>query len=168
AAAAGGLPRGRREATEAMPGGATPYRKRYDHDDHHLEVEFERLSPDALAQVVAFLRRRRREVLARRTVAEIVDVLDRAAALWLDPAYPPPAPPVLEIAFITGFSPEMVGHAIDEEQASSRGAHLTLALRSELGDPEFLDGFRPNPRTGGLTRAHGPGLVGAIFSSNIP
>jgi hypothetical protein len=162
------LPPALREAIDAMPGGATRYRKRYDHDDHHLEVEFERLSPEALAQVVAFLRRRRREVLARRTVREIVDVLERAALCWLDPAYPPRAVAIPEIAFITGFSPEMVGHAIDEEQASSRGPHLTQALRSELGDPEFLDGFRPNPRTGGSSRAHGPGLVGAIFSSNIP
>jgi len=162
------LPPALREAIDAMQGAATAYRKRYDHDDHHLEVEFERLSTDALAEVVAFLRRRRREVLARRSVAEIVGVLDRAAALWLDRTYPPRAAAVLEIAFITWFSPEMVDHAIDEEQASSRGPHLTLALRSELGDPEFLDGFRPNPRTGGLSRAHGPGLVGAIFSSNIP
>jgi acyl-CoA reductase LuxC len=168
ASAACWLPPALREVIDAMPGGATHYRKRYDHDDHHLEIEFERLSPEALAQVVGFLRRRRREVLARRTVRDIIDVLDRAAALWLDPAYPPRVAAIPEIAFITGFSPEMVGHAIDEEQASSRGPHLTLALQSELGDPEYLDGFRPNPRTGGLTRAHGPGLVGAIFSSNIP
>ena len=168
AASACWLPPELRAAIDAMPGGATPYRKRYDHDDRHLEVVFERLSPEALARVVAFLRRRQREVLARRTVRQIIDVLDRAAALWLDPAYPPRAAAIPEIAFITGFSPAMVGHAIDEEQASSRGPHLDLALRSELGDPEFLDGFRPNRRTGGLSRAHGPGLVGAIFSSNIP
>lgn len=162
------LPPELRAAIDAMPGGATRYRKRYDHDDQHHEVEFERLSPEALAHVVGFLRRRRREVLARRTVRDIIDVLDRAAALWLDPAYPPRAAAVPEIAFITGFSPEMVAHAIDEEQVSSRGPHLALALASELGDPEFLDRFRPNPRTGGLSRAHGPALVGAIFSSNIP
>ncbi|HEX3758660.1 MAG TPA: acyl-CoA reductase [Kofleriaceae bacterium] len=162
------LPPELRAAIDAMPGGATPYRKRYDHDDQHLEVVFERLSPDALAHVVGFLRRRRREVLARRSVRDIIEVLDRAATRWLDPAYPPRATAIPDIAFITGFSPEMVGHAIDEEQASSRGPHLALALASELGDPEFLDGFRPNPRTGGLTRAYGPGLVGAIFSSNIP
>jgi len=162
------LPPGLREAIDALPGGSTPYRKRYDHDDEHREVVFERLSPEALCQVVAFLRRRRREVLARRSVRDIVDALDRAAAQWLDPAYPPRRDTIAEIAFITGFSPEMVGHAIDEEQVSSRGPHLLEALRGELGDPEFLDGFRPNRRTGGFSRAHGPELVGAIFSSNIP
>jgi hypothetical protein len=162
------LPPGLREIVDAMPGGVTRFVKRYEHDGEHMEVAFERLSPEALDQVVGFLRRRRREVLIERSVREIVDVLDRAAALWLDAAYPPRQDTVDEIAFITSFSPEMVAHAIEEEQVSSRGPHLLEALRSELGDPEFLDRFRPNRRLGGFSRAIGPELVGAIFSSNIP
>lgn len=167
-AAACWLPPELRAAIDAMPGGRALYHKRYEHDDEHVEVAFERLSPEALDLVVEYLRRRRDEVLGRRSVRDIVDALDRAAARWLDPAYPPRRGTIADIAFITGFSSEMVGHAIDEEQASSRGPHLLDALRSELGDPAFLDGFQRNPRTGGFTRAHGPGLVGAIFSSNIP
>lgn len=162
------LPPELRAIVDALPDGAVPFRKRYDHDDEQMEVAFERLSPEAFAKVVSFLRRRRREVLCKRTVQQIVDVLDRAAALWIDPSYPPRADAIREISFITGFSPEMVAHAIDEEQVSSRGPHLLEALHSELGDPGFLDGFRPNKRLGGFSRAHGPELVGAIFSSNIP
>lgn len=162
------LPPELRPIVDALPGGAIRFRKRYERDDQHLEVVFERLSPEALHEVVGFLRRRRREVLARRSVREIVDLLDRAAARWLDPSYPPRQDTIAEIAFMTGFSPQMVAHAIDEEQVSSRGPHLLEALRSELGDPEFLDGFRPNRRLGGFSRASGPELVGAIFSSNIP
>lgn len=162
------LPPALRAVIDAIPGGAVRYRKRYDHDDHHREVVFEQLSPAAFDTVVEFLRGRRRDVLARRSVRDIIDVLHRAAATWLDPRYPPRRAAIAEIAFITGFSPEMVGHAIEEEQISSQGPHLREALRNELGDPEMLDGFRPNLRTGGFSRAHGPGLVGAIFSSNIP
>jgi hypothetical protein len=162
------LPPALREAIDAMPGGSTLYHKRYEHDAEHLDVAFERLSPEAIAVVIAFLRRRQREVLAQRSVRDIVDVLDRAAARWLDPAYPPRRAAITEISFLTGFSPEMVAHAIDEEQVSSQGPHLIEALRNELGDPEFLDGFRPNRHVGGFTRANGPRLVGAIFSSNIP
>jgi Acyl-CoA reductase (LuxC) len=162
------LPPGLRERVDAMPGGSTRLVRRYQHDDEQVEVAFERLSPDALDEVAAFLRRRRREVLVRRPVREIVDILDRAAAMWLDPAYPPRRKAIADIASITGFSAQMVAHAIDEEQASSRGPHLLEALHSELGDPEFLDGFRPNRRLGGFSRATGPELVGAIFSSNIP
>lgn len=162
------LPPELRKIVDAMPGAVTRWKKRYDHDDEHLEVGFERLSAEAFGEVVKYLRRRRREVLGKRTVQQIADALDRAAVLWVDPAYPPRARAIREISFITGFSPEMVAHAIDEEQVSSRGTHLMEALHSELGDPEFLDGFRPNKRLGGFTRAHGPELVGAIFSSNIP
>lgn len=162
------LPPELRDKLAAMPGGVTPFRKRYEHDDARREVVFERLSPAAFGEVVAFLRRRRRAVLGRRSVREIVDVLDRAAARWLDRDYPPRWQAIDDIAFVTGFSPEMVEHAIEEEQVSSRGPHLWEALRSELGEPEFLDGFRPNRRLGGFSRAHGPELVGAIFSSNIP
>jgi hypothetical protein len=167
-AAACWLPPALREVIDAMPGGSTLYAKRYEHDDASIEVVFERLSPEALDRVIAFLRLQHRDVLVRRSVQDIVDVLDRAAAIWLDPAYPPRREAIAEISFITGFSPEMVAHAIDEEQVSSRGPHLVDALQNELGDPSYLDQFRPNPRTGGLSRAHGPGLVGAIFSSNIP
>lgn len=181
------LPPELRVVIAAMPGGAAPFRKRYERagapgapgaqdapgvpgaqDAEHLDVAFERLSPAALAEVVAFLRRRRREVLGRRTVQQIVDVLDRAAARWLDASYPPRRQTIDDIAFVTGFSPAMVAHAIEEEQVSSRGPHLLEALRSELGDPELLDGFRPNRRLGGFSRGRGPELVGAIFSSNIP
>jgi hypothetical protein len=162
------LPPGLREQIDALPGGSTPFLRRYEHDDEHVQVMFERLSAAALEVVVDFLRRRRREVLARRSVRDIVDLLDRAAALWLDPTYPPRRDAVAEIATITGFSPQMVAHAIDEEQASSRGPHLLEALRGELGDPEVLDRFRPNRNLGGFSRAFGPELVGAIFSSNIP
>jgi hypothetical protein len=162
------LPRGLRERVDAMPRGSRRLVRRYQHDDEHVEVVFERLSPEALAEVAGFLRRRRRDVLARRPVRDIIDLLDRAAALWLEPSYPPRQAAIAEIASITGFSPHMVAHAIDEEQVSSRGPHLLEALRSELGDPEFLDGFRPNRRLGGFSRATGPELVGAIFSSNIP
>lgn len=162
------LPPALREAIDAIPGGSTTYRKRYEHDDEHVDVMFEQLSPEALHRVTAYLRERGREVLARRSVRAIIEVLDRAAAKWLDLSYPPRRDTIAEIAFITGFSPQMVAHAIEEEQVSSQGPHLLEALRNELGVPEFLDEFRPNPRTGGFSRARGPGLTGAIFSSNIP
>ena len=162
------LPPDLRAVIDAMPGGSTRYRRRYDHEGERMEVAFDRLSLDALDCVIGFLRQRQRAVLARRPLYDIVEVLDHAAALWLDPAYPPRREAIAEISFITGFSPEMVAHAIDEEQASSRAQHLVDALCSELGSPRFLDGFSPNPRTGGLSRAHGPGLVGAVFSANIP
>lgn len=157
-----------RKALAALPGGAASFIKRYERAGETTDVSFDLLSPEALRAVVSFLRDRCERALRKRTVMEIAELLDAAAERWLDPAYAPRRKAIGLISDITGFSPEMVAHAIDEEQSSSRGPHLLQALTNELGDPAFLDGFQPNDRLGGFSHALGPGLVGAIFSSNIP
>jgi Acyl-CoA reductase (LuxC) len=157
-----------RKSLAALHGGVTTFIKRYERAGKITDVSFDLLSPEALKVVISFLRDRCESVLRKRTVLEIVGLLDSAAVRWLDPAYGPRQKAVGLIADITGFSPEMVAHAIDEEQSSSRGPHLLQALANELGDPAFLDGFQPSERLGGFSYALGPGLLGAIFSSNIP
>ena len=153
---------------DAMPGGRTPFIKRYQRNDKTLDVTFERLSKEALQLVITFLREKQAAVLEKRSVQEIAEALDQAAEKWLDPGYPPRQQAIEQISALTGFSPEMVAHSIDLEQISSRKPHLIQALINELGKLEYLDGFQPNAHLGGFTRAFGPGLVGAIFSSNIP
>ncbi len=157
-----------RKSLAALPGGVTSFIKRYERAGKTTDVSFDLLSPEALRTVVSFLRDRCESALRKRTVMEIIELLDSAAERWLDPAYAPRRKAIGLISDITGFSPEMVAHAIDEEQSSSRGPHLRRALMNELGDAAFLDGFQPNERLGGFSYALGPGLVGAIFSSNIP
>ena len=62
----------------------------------------------------------------------------------------------------------MVRESIKVEHLSSRKEDLLRALRSELGDPAFLDGFYYSKERGFLSKATGPELTAAIFSSNIP
>jgi hypothetical protein len=62
----------------------------------------------------------------------------------------------------------MVTRAIVHEMESSLGPDLEAAMVNELGNPECLDGFVPNPRLRGETMAVGPELVGGIVSANIP
>ena len=157
-----------KQLVAALPGGVTSFIKRYERAGKTTDVSFDMLSAEALQTVIAFLRERCERVLRRRTVLGIVELLEVAAKQWLDPNYAPRQKAISLISDITGFSPEMVAHAIDEEQSSSRGRHLWQALENELGNPAFLDGFQLNDRLGGLSYALGPGLVGAIFSSNIP
>ncbi|MCB9780295.1 MAG: hypothetical protein H6742_17130 [Alphaproteobacteria bacterium] len=127
------------------------------------------LSPDALRALARELRQRAANTLADRPIADIIDVLDRAAARWLDPADPARALALDVLPALTGFSREMVAESIDLEMRSSRAADLWRVLRSELGQPDALDGFVDSPNhPGGRVRALGPGLVGAVFSSNIP
>lgn len=153
---------------DRIPGGATPFVKKYQRDEKTIAVSFLRLSPEALKVAADWLKNRREQVLLQRPVREIAALLDRVADRWLTPTYEPRLQAIRQISAITGFSPEMVAHSIHLEQISSRGPHLIKALTNELGNPAFLDGFEKNDRLGGYSHAVGPELVGAIFSSNIP
>ena len=86
-----------------------------------LSLEVPRPTPSDLEAIAAHLRRARERVLVRRSVADIVAALDRTARLWLDPSYRPRLLARHTISIVTGFSPEMVGRAIELEQAASRG-----------------------------------------------
>src|SRR5262245_60741211 len=118
-----------------MPEASTSFVKRYQRAGKTMDVSFELLSPAALRAAAGFLRDRSAKVLRERTVTELVGLMDAAAGRWLDPGYEPRRKAITLISDITGFSPEMVAHAIDEEQSSSRGPHLLQALTNELGDP---------------------------------
>ena len=153
---------------DSIPGGSTRFVKEYEREGKPTVVSFQRLSADALRAAAEHLREKRSKILLRRTVKEIAEILDQVAMKWLNPSYGPRQTVIPQIATITKFSPEMVGHSIDLEQISSRGPHLMKALTNELGDPAFLDEFKFNEKLGGYSHAVGPELVGAIFSSNIP
>ncbi len=132
------------------------------------EVRRPALSPARLASLARGLREVGRRCLAARPIAGIVDSLERVAQLWLDPATPERRQAIDQIAWASGFSREMVAHAIDLEFESSRGPHLWRALEAELGAPASLDTFVFDARLGGHLRAFGPELVGGIASANIP
>jgi len=131
-----------------------------------LTITWPELTAERIDQVIAALRRRQAEVLAQRSMDDILTALDRAAERWLDPAYPLRVRAVEAISRLSGFSEEMVGHAIDLEQVSSRRGDMELALSRELGDFRALDGFVPMPK--GRTMAVGPSVLGGLFSANIP
>lgn len=162
------LPPELQDEIDRNPGCSTSFVKQYDRPGEPVAVSFQRLSAHGLEVAASFLRSRREEVLQRRPVREIARILDVAAERWLDSSYQPRRLAIEAISAITGFSPQMVAHSIDLEQISSRGPHLIQALVNEIGDPSYLDGFRQNQELGGYSMAVGPGLVGAIFSSNIP
>lgn len=101
-------------------------------------------------------------------VARICRALDTVSGLWLDPGLPERRWCIEAIHRRSGLSRPMVAHAIDLEMRSSRLLDLHRTLRRELGEPAALDEFVSDPWLKGRTRAIGPGLIGGIFSSNIP
>lgn len=135
--------------------------------DTLITVEFPVVTPELLQKVISFLKNKK-SCLEKKSVNEIAELLDRASELWLDDRYPKKTFAMEAISLFTGFSPAMVRESIRVEHRSSRKQDLIKALRSEIGNPEFLDGFQPSKQLGGYVKATGPELTAAIFSSNIP
>jgi hypothetical protein len=133
-----------------------------------FEVRVPRLTPALLREQVRALAEARDRALAERPVAEIVAVIDRVAARLLDPGDELRRTAEACLPAITHYSPAMVRQVIDRMAADWRAAPLRELLRSELGDPRVLDGFRPAPRGHGRTMAMGPRLAAHVFSGNVP
>lgn len=106
--------------------------------------------------------------LAQRPIADIVALIDQVVQLWLDPKYPHRQQAEALLPAITRYSLPMVKHGMDRLLRSFRKDALWRLLEAEFGDPLVLDGFRPRPAAGGLTRAYGPALITHVFSGNVP
>jgi hypothetical protein len=131
-----------------------------------LTICMPRPTAEQVVAIADYLRTQQERVLQKRSVIEIVETLDRVAELWLDEQYPWRQRACDAISVVSGFSREMVGHAIELEQLSSRRNDMISALTRELGDHQALDHFITTPK--GSSMAVGPGLIGGIFSANIP
>lgn len=119
-----------------------------------------------LADTIAALRRAGHD-LAERPVAEIVDIVDAAAARLGDPNDPLRQRAEACIPPATGYSPAMAQLVLDRMAADWRAGALKRMLEAELGDPAVLDRFLPaGPRR--ATRARGPALSFHIFAGNVP
>jgi hypothetical protein len=125
-------------------------------------------TPEMLQELSTRMREQGVQALRKLPIRRILDVLDRASRLWLDPEYPKRALAIEAIHRWTGFSREMVIHSIDLEMRSSRKLDLWRTLWTELGNPKVLDERSWCPTGEAPVRAFGPSLVGAVFSSNIP
>jgi len=135
--------------------------------DTIINVEFPIVTPEFLQKVIAFLQDKK-SYLEKKSVHEIADILDKASECWLDNRYPKKIFATEAISLFTGFSPEMVNESIRVEHLSSRKPDLLKALRSEIGNENYLDKFCFSEDLRGDSKAFGPALIAAIFSSNIP
>lgn len=130
-----------------------------------VELRVPHLSPALLERQLHALRDAH-QALAARPVRSIVAAIDHVARRFLDPGDALRQLAERVLPPVTGYSRPMIRVALDRMAADWRAHRLELLLRTELGDPEVLDGFRPY--TGGVTHAVGPTLVVQIFSGNAP
>src|SRR5581483_6166949 len=93
---------------------------------------------------------------------------DRAVSRWLDPYSRWRRLAERVLPAITGYSEPMIRKGLPGYLATFRQENLWRLLESELGDPEYLDEFRPRGRLGGYSRAYGPRLTTHVFAGNVP
>lgn len=134
-----------------------------------LELRWPRLRPEGLRRVLERLRTAG-DGLRARPVSDIVGAMDAAASRLADPTDPLRAAAEQALPRVTGFSPPMVRLVLDRMTADWREPALRDLLRVELGDPQLLDGFRPDPSASALrrVRALGPELAFHVFAGNVP
>jgi hypothetical protein len=133
-----------------------------------VEIRVAQMTPALLEEQVAALLAAGERELATRPVAQIVDAIDHVAGRLLDGGDPLRQAAEATIPAVAGASAAMVRRVLDGMAADWRAGPLRGLLRSELPDPEMLDGFRPRPGAAGRTRAYGPRLATHVFSGNVP
>lgn len=132
-----------------------------------VQVSMPVMTPASVLALVEHLRSAREAHLGRLPVAEIARVIARAATLWRDREYPHRQTAERLLPAISGASPEMIRETLDSIMGVLTEGELGALLSSELGEPEYLDGFRPRRGLPGLCKAFGPSLVTHVFSGNV-
>lgn len=127
-----------------------------------------RPTPQLIDALADHLKRSGREVLSRLPLGDIIDILDAAAAEWLDKKAEDYTAVMDAMAAATGFSEQMVRESLRIEQESSRADDMRAALTNEFGDPGVLDRFTQRPGARARVRALGPELTFCFLPGNIP
>jgi len=133
-----------------------------------LAIRTPAVTPALVDRVADHLLHARDDYLAEKPVLEIVNAIDRAIGMWLDAASPYRQLASQALPLITRYSPEMIRTALPEVLSPFRKEGLLELLRLELGDPLYLDCFRPRGTGSGMARAYGPAMITHVFSGNIP
>lgn len=125
------------------------------------------LSGEQLSRITREIKKNRSEYLQHLRVNEIVDILDQAINMWLDPQYELRKIAEEMLPIITGYDQEMVRLFLSRYLRHFRKEKLQRMIDQDFPNPLVLDEFRPRI-AGGLYRAYGPELTTHIFSGNVP
>jgi hypothetical protein len=118
-------------------------------------------------ELFELLRREGESALTSFSVRRVVDVVDRVAGRFLDPADELRVRALDTMGGFAGFSAPMSEVVLDGMARSWMREGLWDLLRSEFPDPEVLDGFRPGP-AGDETRALGFPLAFHLGAGTVP
>ncbi len=150
------------------PGAVGAWRTLAFGDQARVELRVPVLAPAQLGEIMDRVAAARDAYLAVAPIAQIVESVDRAISRWLDPCSRSRRLAERALPAITGYSEPMVRKGLPGYLATFRRENLWRLLEAELGDPGFLDEFRPRGRLGGYSRAYGPRLATHVFAGNVP
>ncbi len=127
-----------------------------------VEVEVPRLESGHLREAIAAARRAAAVHLRRRSVADILRVIERVATNWARSDYPARQLAERVLPAVTGFSSATVRHGLPLLLGGLHADALRHLLDMELGHADTLD------RVYEGRRAVGPRLTTHVLSGNIP
>jgi len=110
----------------------------------------------------------RNKHLIDRPIDEIIEVIDAVSRKWLDKNYRLRKQALKELPLITGYSSEMIDFILDYFPSLYTKDEIYNMLKAEIGDPKYLDEFRPREGQDGLMKAFGPELVLTVNAGNVP
>jgi len=130
-------------------------------------VKYPELTAEHIEEIGASLQANRKDYLAQLTTNEVVDKIDQAIQLWLNPNYRLRRIADALIPAVTGYDQDMVRLELKRYMRTFRKKELLRFLDEEFDQPAILDDFRPR-KSGGMSRAYGPNTIFHLFSGNVP
>lgn len=114
------------------------------------------------------LEKTRLKFLAGRPVRSIARSLGRLSLDWLRPGDRYRRRAIDALTRRSGYSAQMAESMLKALFTELTEPKILGVLKSELGDPLVLDGFRRDRHAGVFRRAAGPGLIAHVFAGTSP
>ena len=139
----------------------------FERNGTRLDVSVPMLSGAQMQALANRVRDAAAQHLRSMTVAQIIDVIDRAMARLLDrnDAYRQQAEAWLPV--VSGYDADMVRLGLTGFFKTFRAAQLKRFVAEDFANPAVLDAFQPAPK-GGAVRAFGPDLLVHSWAGNVP
>ncbi len=129
------------------------------------------LTAGLITEACQTLKRNRERYLEGRTTENMIHLLDGLAGEWLSADSPFRRQALESGPAATGFSEPVLAAGLDQFFKQLTAENLEALLRQELGHPQRLDGFHPDPHQVTAKRTalvRGPLLLAQIAPGNIP
>lgn len=129
------------------------------------------LSPQTLRDAAYAIRRNREHWLVRQRTRTLVELLAYVGNQWLDPQSEYRIRALRDGVVDTGFGSATLARGLDAFFSSLTVEGLEGLIVQDLGDLKRLDAFSgsmPEMRTGRMSFARGPDLMGHFCAGNLP